>query len=137
MDSNGRVFLPYPPDCFAAVLDLLHVLCWWPPSIMDGGAGDPSSQAATAATVAAAQSAAAPPPPPPLTWWRDRVSPSREPILRQLIIELGLQDLVHELGMGAAGRMAAGASLSAAADASASHPQSTGSLYARLAALGR
>jgi hypothetical protein len=136
MDSDGRFFLPYPPDCFAAVLDLLHGLCWWPPSIMDGGGGIPFSQAAPAAT---AQSAAAqPPPPPPLTWWRDRVPPSREPILRQLIVELGLQDLVHELGMGAGGRVAAaGASFSAAADASASHPQSTGNLYARLAALGR
>lgn len=154
-DSQGRVFLPYPPDCFAAVLDLLHALTWLP---RDGGGqgmvvvdGPPSaSWLGGAGGGAAASSAAATPaalPPPPLWgWWRDRVQPSREPILRQLMADLGLQSLLGSgpgaprwphtgVGDGAVGGAAAAAT--GPADLPPGHQGSVGNMYERLAALGR
>jgi hypothetical protein len=150
------VFLPYPPDCFAAVLDLLHALTWLP---RDGGGqgvvvveGPPSASrlggagGGAAALPAAATTAALPLPPPLWGWWRDRVQPSREPILRQLMVDLGLQSLLGSgpgatrwphtgAGGGAVGGMAVAAM--GPATLPPGHQGSVGNMYERLAALGR
>lgn len=141
LDSHGRVFLPYPPDCFAAVLELLHLLSWWPSAGQQQQASDASSAAAPA-----------PAPPPralPPAWWRDRVAPGREPILRQLIVELGLEPLMcgpgaygpgagaHATGGGGAGFGGGTSAAAAATPHQQQHPQSVGNMYVRLAALDR
>jgi len=139
VDSQGRVFLPYPPDCFAAVLDLLHGLAWMDVGL--SGAGDFRTGGAAAAAPSSAERflpTAAPPPPPPPSWWRDRVAPGREPILRQLIAELGLQGLVHALGAGAASAGRGGeVGFRGGPAPTPAEAGRVGNMYARLAALGR
>jgi len=150
-DATGRVFLPYPPDCFAAVLDMLHMRLWWPGR--RGGAGDLGAQPAAAGGSAAATSStlaprpAPPRPPPPLPeTWRDRVSPARQAILRELIVELGLEALVADSRARAGPYGAAGGSGVLGgpplppAPGNAGNPASVasvGDMYLRMAALGR
>jgi hypothetical protein len=147
-DSQGRIFLPYPPDCFAAVLDLLHGLTWWPRGNggIDASSAGPSAPSASA-TATGTGCVPPPPPPPPHWWWRDRVLPSREPILRELMLDLGLESLLGvRAGAGSSGGLlgVAAAVGGGVADeqrggplAPGRDPRSAGNMYERLAALAR